>query len=609
MLAPILLPPKSVFADVACYGTGEYREIEGSAVSKACIDLMKLEGEGNDVDFIETAEILFQVIETINEKYKIGYLKDDDPFTFGVFVPLLMGAMRLVSGLPRSRGELLYSLCCKLVSCRDFLAQRQYFEPELASLCKCVEVAPLSVEQRADIILELAPWDNAWPWRIKDWEEEDRFKGEFLEAVEEAPDAVDGGRPGTVLGRLLQQEPKLVRPILAARLGDETKISHGPSDDSRGEATISSLCAGLLLYRYAEDPDATWREVGVAPQSPSTHWLIVTLAKRYPNKAKGIGRLWLEDPLKISKFITILETIPDSFVHAEKTELITLLHKILVENADVDYCRQAAYIARTLDKGDALSWDWLVTKLERSLGSYDFRYLLPIPIGRFDSAIHLAQRNIAAGLALADGSDGPTEEQAHWAKYVRSISQNWDAYEIGRIVEDKANRLKLDNRYEPWRDFILYIARCGRESERRCLLYSAFYRDDPSEITKDMQQLLANTLGDEFETQLIVEKITRWLSDWWDVWLAVRRTNALWADRALLKEMRIRHSERNNDSAANVRNKLVDYWFGCTSDEQTKISKAVVDAVRNGKSLHEVFSFFEFIVPLLRRSREEDTPD
>jgi hypothetical protein len=604
MLAPILLPPKSVFAGVACYGTSEYIAIDGSVVSRACVDLMKLEGQGDDFGLLEAAEALFHAIDTINGKYTADHLTNSFHFTSRVFAHLLMGAMRLVNGLPRSRGELLYRLCCKLVSCRDFLAQRQYFDPDLASLCKCVEVAPLSMPQRVDIILELAPWDNAWPWRIKDWEEEGRFKQDFLEAIEEAPDDAAGGRPGTVLGRLLQQEPNLVRPILAARLGDETKISHGPSDDSRGEATIASLCGGLLLYGYAEDPDATWHELGAAPQSPSTHWLITTFSKRDPNKAKSVGRLWLEDPLKISKSITLLETILDNFAHAEKKEIITQLHEILVESTDINYCRQAAYIARMLDKKDVLSWDWLVEKLERSLGRYDSRYLLPVPDGRGDAAIRFAHCNIAAGLALAEDSNGPLDEQASWAKYIRSIRQKCDAYEIGRLVEIKANKLKSDDCYTPWRELILDIARCGRGSERRCLIYSAFYDDNKSEITKEIRHLLSSTLQDESETQLIVEKITHWVTDWWKVWIVLRTTNALWADRTLLKQLRIRYSD--NDSAASARNKLVDYWSGCAPDEQTKVSQSVVDAVRNGKTLHEVFSLSDFILPLLRRLESDD---
>jgi hypothetical protein len=571
VLRPTNVDPAEVFRRLSAR-----EKIETHELADACTAILRFEAEGNEKQFLSAFDGLVACLDELSG----GSVPVEVRETTGGFLEAAAG---VAQALPRARGVEIEQLFRSLLPFRAIPPEWPLLQFE--TLGRWLGAAPLPTTLRSSLVLEVAPWDRCWPYRTKDWID----PSNRAQAFELTIDAIDSGRAGAVLNRLLREDPAGVRPVLIAALANEKKIQFGYSDHDAGEATIADLCAGLLFHRRGDDPEALYDALLDVDEGRAVIHLWRELAQLDPLRfaTKAISRLKEMRSLLAARIVLPIASAqldPNSQASAIKALEQFLRTKKL---SDINI---AAGIILRLDKEHLPTWDWL---WHHGDPSYVNSYLSPIPAGRLATLPELMHENPDLTIKLITEHDGPAAEQQYLAALVRELLVEADPYLVGRLAEKKLQGISKDDRYTPWSDFLMALAIKGHQRTRCCLIYSAFLwpYPPPSETISDrIRRTMVESKLSSSEAELIVEKFCRhYPPEWFDLWKTMRSNNVAYADWHIHSGLQFETRMSQHDKRA-MALAVLEFWRGLADEKHTPISRAAVEAADRGIPLEKIFS-------------------
>jgi hypothetical protein len=555
--------------------------LPASAIREGVAALLRLEADDREEDFRRGLDLLLARLEELrarDEKTSFFFRRD--------FELLCEAAVHLTDALPRAREREVEEVYRFLAGCPQLFVDLR----SLGRLARWLADAPSSAATRAALLLDIAPWSNAWPWRWKDWSDPSR-RNAFVGRLEDTHGGdYDSNLVVPLLHRLLADAPAEVRPVILGGLGNWTRIEHGKSDDSRGEATISSLCAGLLFHRRGDDLPG----------------LLDALLTRSGDAASLAAGIAAEDPVAAAHAVARLVDPERTLGAAEalraasgrlSDELRALAVEALVPSLEpssgaVAYSVAAALLA--LDPVNTAAWDAVARTVSPS-EQWRASTLLPIPGARAKQAVEMAKRlggDIAHTILRA--LDGPEVDQGELAAVADELCRGGEmrGYLFGSIIESKLHWLGSDARYKPWAELARRVAKDGPDDARVCLIHAAFGCPEPHPSVEAVRRaLLAAKLSPD-NISLVVEKLYAWAVPtkvWLPLFAEVRRSDPEAADFEALFSLRLDgyHSDRRWEAALAV----LDYWRSLPEAERSDLSRDSVTLADAGSGLDEIFSF------------------
>jgi hypothetical protein len=229
ILRPMRNDPTEVFR-----GLIAHEEVEAQAVEESCMTILRFEAEGEEERFQSSLAGLIAVLDEFSGSLTPGEsdVRGQIHFFWDILEPTLRCAVGVAQALPRARAATIERLYRGVTAFRGFSAGHVDLL-SFETLGHWLGEAPLPAALRARLVLDVTPWDRAWPWRFMDWMS---YRPHFESAVDDR----SSGRAGAVLNRLLQEDTNGVRPILVAALGDMTKIQCAPRDHDAGVSGVSA---------------------------------------------------------------------------------------------------------------------------------------------------------------------------------------------------------------------------------------------------------------------------------------------------------------------------------------------------------------------------------
>jgi hypothetical protein len=499
----------------------EADDVDLNGFGDACLNLLRFEANGEERAFQAALSDLLATLDAVNRR------GNQDPSRKFIFGDTFFGAVAGVAqSLPPARSGEAARLYEALAACGEYFGTD--IHPRLSTLSRWLFEAPLPAAKRVQLLLRIAAWDSAWPWRRKDWSDPHRRR-DFARAIED----VERGHIGAFLHQMLVRDPGAVRGELLGRLNDETAMGAGYLSDSRGEATIATLCAGVLFHDRHIDRDALYEAV-LDIEYPKYGVLLQELASDDPDP---IGRLALRNVQRKRSLLTALRVLSSAAPQAQadlKQDIETVLGQALT-SLPKDLAAIAAKVVRRVNPSETRAWDWLLEERGMTAGRYDGDEFVPIPPGRFAAALGLVGRNPELGIAIMGDHAGPADEQEAMAATAMAIflDGRGDAYEMGALAEIKLNRMYDDPKFAGWIDFVRAIVRSGSESAVSPLLYSIL--DEEHQASEPARSLAAEILGAPLGpgvAESILKKIGNYSSDdvWFGYWEKVRAKQPLVAD-------------------------------------------------------------------------------
>jgi hypothetical protein len=534
--------------------------------------LLRLEADGCQADFeLALANLLGALAQLQAEP-----LSKSPPIEIRGHWLFALRATIVARALPSVRFDAINAIYGQLVSVAAIAVESDRLD-EFASW---FESSPLPAARRAELLLEISPWSNAWPLRLKDWVEEGR-RSHFERALR-------GSYPSPVaaaLNRLCRDFSAEVIPVLAAHLDDDRRIDRGESDDSRGESYVATLAAGILfnnrhgrLEQLIDIACNHW--VGRSPDLASTLILsqsnasCIELLRRLPQSPHPGRLIWL-----LSFCIDRISAELSAQVMQVLRSLPPLSGKAEISCAD---------LLRRLDSGDVDAWDRLAAAVERGEAEVN---LIPIPIGRFARALEVAEYRPKDSLSWFAAHSGSQDEQVQLAQRVRKWLDSGavNDLDVARLVEHKmyAVEKRAADPNLPWLLLAETIIERRNERARECLIFPLIWDISVplvSELQRIEDQILSSGLQPgEFSVYMrgLLEMNPPWESSAWRQRTRQIRTYdyETWDIHALVKY-------RDDDIA---QKQLLDYWRDLDSSARGWIADEVLSAADAGTELAVLF--------------------
>jgi len=192
-----------------------------AALQRIFTALLRLEANGEDAAFACGIVALLDRIDRLGT----DLANSDEVWAiefYSGYLPLAEGADRMARALPRCRSEEIRPLYVLLARRPQIFSKRNLIE----TLTRWLAEAPLPADERARLLLTIAPWHDAWPWRLKDWEDSQR-RLQFAGTIENSVDSI-----GHRLNALLVENLAAVGPVLVSGVTNNTLIKHGYSSSN-----------------------------------------------------------------------------------------------------------------------------------------------------------------------------------------------------------------------------------------------------------------------------------------------------------------------------------------------------------------------------------------
>ena len=443
---------------------------------QSIVGLLRLEADGNERLFaagLERMEVL---------------LADGKPIAWGI---VLVGLSYLNRSLPTGRErvvEAVLNLAMRRVDAINRAESRNW-------LLTLIEELPLDATRRCHALLGVAPWEEAYPFRFKDWEDENRrwtFVSEIARSM--PPNA------GSALDRLHVAHLDIVRPILIEALADQTPFDRGSDMISSSEASIASFAAGLLFHRRESDLGGLL-ELLSRKRSEAGARLARALAAEMPERLFAEATRLLEQGDTSVAVLVALETAAEKMDKAIRRTAIPLLERLLA--ADSTISQSAAVALRGVDDTHVGAWDRLI-EAQTVEGLSSGYAMSPTPTARFNRAMELAAAFPKAGLEWMSVHEGDEAQQQAMALLAEKLFARQAArpFLFGRLVEDKLYALCREGggQFRPWLSLAGQIARSTDKSARECVAYAVFR--EHALIDRDIA-----ALADEFYSAVLKEDV------------------------------------------------------------------------------------------------------
>lgn len=564
-------------------------KLDPAALEDAIAALLRLEDESEETRFAEGFEILMTAVSFVcatsdhEGAPKLGNIVSIN----GVFEAV----MRLARALPRSRESEIERVCEKLADAMPIFAANHLNRLVTAWLGD----APLPLERRVKLLLSVAPWNKAWPWRWRDVANQEDGRQRSVDLVNR--DGL-GSSAGVELIRLLQSNPAEVRPLLIAHLGDVTSIDRAELDKDRGSATIGSLCAAVLFHDRHRDL-AGLTDALIVHGGWAAGQLIREVAVDDPELAADVALIRLADAVcaKAAAFTLwcVARKIP-----ADLTQRVAAALAQTLEGASGEAQLQIALALRKVDPGNEAAWDALAAAAER--GEVSGFELSPIPAGRFEAALALARVNAKIGIVMMENHEGPDAEQRRLVDIAFGYLDNphLQPFPLGALAESRLNRLKKDPRYRSWHDFALKAVDCDSESVLTSLIYCLFgdYRDNGTGFETFpviLDAFLRVPLGSSnivsivdltYKNRIPPSSLPPLLD-------RLRAINRDLVDREIARHVWLdlgSSIDGEDEYARAVAQTLIGFWDGLREDEQSGKSRFALAAVRSGTPPESIFT-------------------
>ena len=227
--------PGTVFRNVAAH-----EEVQEPEFADACHKLLQIEMNGDEKLFLAGCDALLAALDAP------GSL-DLHPYSF------LKSVVTLAQALPPIRSSTVEKLFisisryCQRSQFPEDMPDADYYERSgfPADIpAQWIFEAALPANIRARLLVDIAPLQCGHHFRRKDWANPDD-RPDFERIVDEP----NSSEPGALLNRLMKEDPAAVRPVLLAALNDRRSLK----DPHKEEATVATMCAGILFHRRADD--------------------------------------------------------------------------------------------------------------------------------------------------------------------------------------------------------------------------------------------------------------------------------------------------------------------------------------------------------------------
>lgn len=581
-------------------------EPDMTALHGAVTALLRLEANDDDAEFACGIAQMLDRIDRLGSDAANEGEAGSLAFARG-YLPLAEAAVRMARALPRGRSnetEQIYTLLAKR-------PQAYVDYSGIATLTRWLAEAPLPAGDRARMLLNIAPWHNAWPLRWMDWADLDRRRGFSLHIEHDLNDI------GHLLHALLIESPATVRPVLLAGISDKTLIDQGSASDSRGEASISSLCAGILFHHRDDDlewlVDALMRAGEGEPLR-----LLGELIKDNAERVAGLAITRAADPLLVLPVAYVMRVAADKLNDGMRLAAIGCLEPYLhaePQPAHAELQKTALKVAealRALDRDHLGAWKVLAEAAKSSLrysSAQWVRSLAPIPAGCPDclvEAISLADRvggRIACDM-LEKLAGSEAEQEAGATLAVRLLATGHATPgELGFLAWHKLYALQKEPSHRPWLKFAKQLFRTGGENGRSALLSSfsgVFVDEEQYPVFAALREFVIEQKLTERELAHIVKKVVAWPVDpvrWLLLFDAIRAQQPLWVDKQVLvsltKEMGWKEEMEWLKSGKSIEREtaaVLGYWSSLNDVGTTALSRAAVAAAKAGTPIDQIFS-------------------
>lgn len=565
-LAPSTIAPSALFDEPACN--------DPWLGQRHADNLLRREADGDESGFLEGLAALLKALEEI---------ADDDTPGMSIFGRMRFAelATRVATALPSCRAaeiERIYLVLTKFAA----LAVKTY---RFSDLAQWIERAPLSAERRAELLVKVAVFGDAWPFRAKDWMDEDRRSSFEISLSRPEPDHV-----GAALTTLLETHFSQVAPILASALCDTRLIDRGNGTD-RGETDVGTMVAGLLFHQRNQHITELL-EIAYRSEAQAARYLGEALARSHPLQSFEALCTSIEGLPHLGTAIYLFGVAVDQlrtggcFLAVQRDAAVRSLSRICSSQAP--HFSEAARLWREIDPTDLEAWEYAAMAVRSGI-PWTGSYLHPVPEGLLERALEVVELNPAEGLRWIEVHDGPIAEQARLAETALFWYQTGriSAYRFANLIEGKLHLrggiFKEDQ--APWLTMTRHVVASGDDAARRCLIHLVGFVDLEAnpEIAEIEVELLASGL-DRGEIELFAVKLVE-QAKWSDpFWLnRIQRFRALAPD-LWDAQMLVRLRRRSPQA-------LLDFWSALPTAQRGAIAARMLQRTAEDEPLDKLFSF------------------
>ena len=483
----------------------------------------------------------------------------------------------LILSLPSSRAAEIEAILALATDSADEIARVGAF----SRLVTLVEEAPLTTSRQCEILLSLAPWGDAFPFRHQDWVDESRRRHFDAKLQDE-----DDSNVASALNRLHLADRDGVRPFLVRALSDETHLDKGPGDDCRNEASIASLSAGVLFHGRMDSLEGLL-DLLIPVQTNSGYFLLSALAAELPEQLFSFALAYASDR---RAGLFAVRALTRAIPHLEpgiRVRAIPVLETLLIDPGEVG--RAAASVLREISPDHLAAWDRIAEAWphEGSTG----HELHPVPAARFGRALVLAQAHPKAALEWMSANDGNEDQQIAMVELATKLLEAGAVrlFSCGRLVEDKLNLFRLtdSDRFRPWLSLARRLTQCHDVETRRCLIYAVFgnrSRLSNPNIAELAEMLYRQDLS-ESEICTITDKILSFLPEdrplWRGHFARVRLKHRHAADLQAIFSVPHHHPD--------VAEAVVSFWRSLGESERSGLAAKVLMLLDDGETSSSVF--------------------
>lgn len=528
--------------------THDYAACDPVAVSLAAVATLRFESEGQEQHFEAAVELLVDAIG-------------------GEHPSVLSNAVKIVRAIPRSRQAQIERICRRVAEIGD---------AGLDDAAACIAGAPLAIELRVELLLTLATRvsgmdESGWPVRMKDWMDPDRRR-HFLWALHN--DLI--GTPQCYLFQLLQQHRDTVFPLLVRAMNDERRIER--------EATVASLCAGLLFMDAREHLAPIVSLLLDAEETHNSQQLLSTLIEAYPQACADLilagTAQGLYGDVRIVALLEAQRCLADDLTE----QAIRLAFVLLRPEKGRRYlATQLAQRIRQLEPDETEAWRFMCDHWNGGMSAG------MIPDAEFQTALcWIAERGCDFADFVCGSHRGTPAQQVLLVEAIRAgIRACGKGSRLGWLIEYKLDWYADEPELQrPWLSLAEELALNGVVNLRSHFAARAF-SIDAKPVWVRLRELLLDTLADDQEIVGFMRRVTPALPA--AEWLAgvdlFRPRAADVVDKIVWRQM-LTLSRRDAGRLLAKAQSLVAYWR--SAKVSSGLAASVLARIDAGERLQEL---------------------
>lgn len=515
----------------------------------------------------------------------------------------LFAAMpHLFNSLPSVREPEIDGLCRRILqTAHRHMDSRAHARGRLflRLVASLVGSAPLPPEKRAEMMLELLPFEDGYLFRLKEFSEKNRRTGNERQLLAEVQrlsvtlrDAGDyqvQAAPSRWLLDMLTHDRVSVREVLGGHLHDHRQLAAISGPDS---GTVADVMAALLFLDCSNDVRGTLETFFIAD---AAHQHVQLLAASYATDLFefAITEISGQHAAKAVWWVVYATEFEKSLAAQSSAAFEKLLQ------GDPSVALEAAQSLRSLDKDHVGAWDCLARAVRSGRNEF-LSSLGPIPPNRIDEALDIARANPSReAFWMLDKERKPSIERD---KKIAALVIEWFnarpdfASYVGGLVESYLYRVGGDVD-GVWFKVAEAIARSGNEDARRYLFYFAI--PDPTQAGSDVVRRLLFETGlsrDEADLTLsFLDDLPRFGGDAVGSPAWVQRFAEAYAPspesvrEAALERYWLGIGVRTDEERAAAQEAILAHWANLNADQLDAVARKLVNKWRRGDSIAELY--------------------